>query len=335
MATEIESLLDYVLNIGGSELIVTEGAPSAVRLAGKVCSIPDAPAVGPGALREFLTSIEGETGSIIGGPWAGSKWRVRYFREALGNSAVFRPLMAECPSFADLGEPPVLENLLGMSSGLVVFAGPACSGKTTSATAYVSALCESRILRACFLDSAEEIPVRAGESLVAQNSSGTTSEKMEHALRCGCDLFWMGDFNAENLLPMLRAAESGSLVVCTVTAGNSVGVLDALLSNVSPEDRTLARTMLAATLKSVIVQRLLPPAQEGVAAVPAWEILFNTQSVASLIRSGDNFKIPSVIATSANEGMMLMDDCLAELTRSGYVSREEAGRYVANPARLG
>lgn len=27
MATEIESLLDYVVSVGGSELIVTEGAP--------------------------------------------------------------------------------------------------------------------------------------------------------------------------------------------------------------------------------------------------------------------------------------------------------------------
>ena len=45
MATEIESLLEYTLNVGASELVITEGAASAVRLAGKVCAIPDAPAV--------------------------------------------------------------------------------------------------------------------------------------------------------------------------------------------------------------------------------------------------------------------------------------------------
>ena len=191
MATEIESLLDYVMNIGGTELIVTEGAPSAVRLAGKVCSIPDAPAVESGALREFLGSIEGESGAIIGGPWANSRWRVRYFRSALGNSAVFRPLMDECPNFADLGAPQTLNNLLGLSSGLVVFAGPACAGKTTTATSYVSALCESRMLRACLLDSAGEYPVRTGDCLVLANTNGSASDKMAQALRCGCDLFWI------------------------------------------------------------------------------------------------------------------------------------------------
>lgn len=335
MATEIESLLEYIVNIGASELIVSEGFPSAVRLAGKVCRIPDAPVIHPGALREFLGSVDGEFGSIVGGPWANTKWRVRYFREALGTSAVFRPLMSECPRFFDLGAPEMLNHLLGINSGLVVFAGPSCSGKTTSATAYVGALCESRILRTCLLDSSEEFPVRTGDSLVLENSSGSIPEKMNQALRCGCDLFWMGDFSPENLLPMLSAVEAGAIVVCTVTAGNSVGVLDALLASVVPEEKALVRTMLAAALKSVVVQRLLPPAAEGGAAVCAWEILHNTQNTAMFIRNGDCFKLPSVIAASASEGMLLMDDCLAELVRSGYISREEAEKYVTNVARLG
>ena len=76
MATEIESLLEYTLNVGASELVVTEGASSAVRLAGKVCAIPDAPAVEPGALRNFLGSMEGESGTLMGGPWCGSRFRM-------------------------------------------------------------------------------------------------------------------------------------------------------------------------------------------------------------------------------------------------------------------
>ena len=122
MATEIESLLEYTLNVGASELVVTEGASSAVRLAGKVCAIPDAPAVEPGALRNFLGSMEGESGTLMGGPWCGSRFRVRYNRTALGNSATFRPVLDECPDFSALGAPPALANVLGFRSGLVVFA---------------------------------------------------------------------------------------------------------------------------------------------------------------------------------------------------------------------
>ena len=224
MAAEIESLLDYVVNVGGSELIVTEGAPSAVRLAGRVCVVPDAPAIEYGALREFLGSMEGDEGSMICGPWAGVKWRVRFFREALGNAAVFRPLMAECPDFASLGAPASVLALAGQSSGLVVFAGPACSGKTTTAVSFVSSLCCSKVLRVSLLSASEEIPVKVGESLVLKDSVGSVNERIVQAQRCGCDLLWLGDFAGENLISMLRAAEAGALVVCNVTAGNSAGV---------------------------------------------------------------------------------------------------------------
>ena len=332
MATEIESLLEYTLNVGASELVITEGAASAVRLAGKVCAIPDAPAVETGSLRNFLNSMDGESGTIMGGPWCGSKWRVRYNRTALGNSAIFRPVLEDCPDFSALGVPESMMNLLGIRSGLVVFSGPACSGKTTTATAYVSALCQSGIMRVSLLDQEAEMPVKQGESLVLENSTGTIPEKMEQALRSGIDLIWLGNFEGQSLIPVLRAAEAGALVVLTVTAGNAVGALDALLSAETLENRDMACNMLASVLKAVGVQRLLPGAQ-GV--VPAWEILYGTQNVASKIRSGEYYTLPSIIAASASEGMMLMDDCLAELVKAGYVSQEDAVRVASNPARLG
>lgn len=332
MATEIESLLEYTLNVGASELVVTEGASSAVRLAGKVCAIPDAPAVEPGALRNFLGSMEGESGTLMGGPWCGSRFRVRYNRTALGNSATFRPVLDECPDFSALGAPPSLANVLGFRSGLVVFAGPACSGKTTTATAYVSALCQSGILRVSLLDKDAEMPVKRGESLILENTAGTVPEKMEQALRSGIDLIWLGNFEGLSLIPVLRAAEAGALVVLTVTAGNAVGALDALLSSETLENRDVARNMLASVLKAVVVQRLLPGAR---GAVPAWEILYGSQNVASKIRSGEHYTLPSIIAASASEGMMLMDDCLAELENSGFVAQEDVARYASNPARMG
>ncbi|WP_294985567.1 ATPase, T2SS/T4P/T4SS family [uncultured Fibrobacter sp.] len=332
MATEIESLLEYTLNVGASELVVTEGASSAVRLAGKVCAIPDAPAVEPGALRNFLGSMEGESGTLMGGPWCGSRFRVRYNRTALGNSATFRPVLDECPDFSALGAPPSLANVLGFRSGLVIFAGPACSGKTTTATAYVSALCQSGILRVSLLDKDAEMPVKRGESLILENTTGTVPEKMEQALRSGIDLIWLGNFEGLSLIPVLRAAEAGALVVLTVTAGNAVGALDALLSSETLENRDVARNMLASVLKAVVVQRLLPGAQ---GAVPAWEILYGSQNVASKIRSGEHYTLPSIIAASASEGMMLMDDCLAELENSGFVAQEDVARYASNPARMG
>lgn len=332
MATEIEALLEYGLNIGASEVIVSEGLSSAVRLAGRVCTVPDAPAIEPGSVVEFLGKLDGESGSLVGGPWVNARWRVRYFREARGMAAVFRPMLEQCPDFSALGAPANMNSLLGFSSGLVVFGGPACSGKTTTASAYVSSLCTSRMLRASFIGN-EELSINTGDSLILKDSTSKISTKTIQALRSGTDLFWMGDFEGDNLFPILAAADAGALVVVNVTAGNSVGVLEALLSAAS-EHRMLTRSMLAAVLKAVVVQRLLPTADEK-GVIPAWEVLYNTQNVATHIRNGEHFKLPSIIASSRSEGMLLMDDCLAEMVRAGYVSREEAGKYVSNPARFG
>ena len=76
MASEIESLLEYALSVGASDLIVTEGASSAIRFAGRVCAIPDSPALPFGSLLGFLGSLDGESGSFVGGPWLNTKWRV-------------------------------------------------------------------------------------------------------------------------------------------------------------------------------------------------------------------------------------------------------------------
>ncbi|MCQ2098417.1 MAG: Flp pilus assembly complex ATPase component TadA [Fibrobacter sp.] len=332
MASEIESLLEYALNIGASELIVIEGAASAVRMAGKVCPIPDAPPVEPGMLRQLVSSMEGESGYVIGGPWSGARWRVRYNRTASGNSAVFRPMLDDCPDFQSLGVPDEMINMLGLNSGLVVFTGPSCCGKTTTATAYVSSLCQSGILRVSLLPAVTELPVKVGESLLLKDSAGDVCDKLNQALRSGTDLIWMGDFEGLPLIPILHAAEAGALVVLTVTAGNTVGALEALLSEVPSEKRELARNLLASVLKAVVVQRLLPT-ENG--TIPAWEILFGSQNVASRIRGDELYTLTSIISASSSEGMILMDGYLQKLVQSGYLSKEDAGKYVSNPAVLG
>ena len=74
---------------------------------------------------------------------------------------------------------------------------------------------------------------------------------------------------------------------------------------------------------------------EGIYVEADWEILYGSQNVASKIRSGEHYTLPSIIAASASEGMMLMDDCLAELVKSGFVTQEDVARYASNPARMG
>ncbi len=334
MAVEMETFLDYALQVGASDLILAEGLVPAVRLSKQVRAIPEAPRLEYGDLELLTGVLAGESGCFRGGPWCGCEWRVRYSREAFGKMASFRPMVAECPDFISMGVPEPVLSLLGLGAGLVVFAGNVGSGKTTTASAYVSSLCRKRLCRARFLDSVPEYPIQTGESIVHYRRPKVTLEQeLFQGLCSGTDLFWLGDIASGSLLPLLHATEAGSLVVGCMTAGNAVGVLDFLLAGEPAEREALSRTLLASNLKAVVSQHLFP-ASGGKGIVCAWEVLYNNQAVASLIRSGEHYKIPQLIRTSASDGMLSLDDSLSILVRDHSLTKEDARKYALDESRL-
>jgi twitching motility protein PilT len=58
--------------------------------------------------------------------------------------------------------------------------------------------------------------------------------------------------------------------------------------------------------------------------VAAFEVMISNPAIENHIRKCETFKIPSVIQTSRRSGMVLLDDSLLELYRSGRISKEVA-----------
>jgi twitching motility protein PilT len=50
----------------------------------------------------------------------------------------------------------------------------------------------------------------------------------------------------------------------------------------------------------------------------------NHPAVGNLIREGKTFMLPGVIQTGRKQGMVLMDDSIAELFHAGLITAEEA-----------
>jgi twitching motility protein PilT len=333
MKSPIEKCLSYTLEAGASELIIVEGFTPAVRLFDEVRLIEDAPIIYFGTLDAFLKKLDAESGVFTAGPWDDVYWRVRYSRGAFGKQASFRPILSKCPSFEELGAPQALTSLLEVSSGLILFAGTPCSGKTTSASSYVSALCKNRVLRAIFLDPVGEMEIPTGDTLLMQAKSEDISKTLKQGLLAGTDLFWLGDLKQENIIDALRAAGAGAIVVATFTAGNSMGVLDALVSFESVSDMQMARSLLSTNLKAIVMQHLIP-AIDFSQMFAAWELIYNTQNISSLIRSGEHFKLPSLIASASAEGMLSIDMSLKELVESQCITKENALKLAFDPSKI-
>src|SRR5438445_12981363 len=81
--------------------------------------------------------------------------------------------------------------------------------------------------------------------------------------------------------------------------------------------------MLAGSLRAVVCQYLVPRA-DGPGRCLAVEVMLNNEAIANLIRKGKSFQIPSVIATSREQGMQLMDQDLMRLYKEGRISAEDA-----------
>ena len=75
---------------------------------------------------------------------------------------------------------------------------------------------------------------------------------------------------------------------------------------------------------NLVLLDLRMPGVDGVSRWPATEVMIATDAVRSLIRKGDDHQLRSQIGTGRADGMMTMEQSLAELVRAGRITRETA-----------
>jgi twitching motility protein PilT len=81
--------------------------------------------------------------------------------------------------------------------------------------------------------------------------------------------------------------------------------------------------MVGESLKAVITQRLIPRVDLKKMAL-ALEILIGTLPMATLIRDGKVFQIPSMMQMGKAVGMQIMDESIMSLFQAGTISAKEA-----------
>jgi len=127
----------------------------------------------------------------------------------------------------------------------------------------------------------------------------------------------------------VSAAETGHLVFGTIHTVSAAGTVDRLVNAFPANQQDHIRALLAGSLHAVVCQYLLPRAN-GPGRCLAVEVMLNNDAVANLIRKGKTFQIASVIATSREQGMQLMDAELLRLARAGEISPDEAYARAVN-----
>jgi twitching motility protein PilT len=121
----------------------------------------------------------------------------------------------------------------------------------------------------------------------------------------------------ETISIALTAAETGHLVLATVHAPGAAGAVDRLIDAYPEHQQRQACTQLAAALRCVVTQYLIPTRSGGRAV--AIERVPVTAAVAALIRKNELQMLGTHIQTGRDAGMIPLERSLANLVRSRAV----------------
>lgn len=144
------------------------------------------------------------------------------------------------------------------------------------------------------------------------------------ALREDPDVILVGEMrDLETIRMAITAAETGHVVLATLHTTTAASSIDRIVGSFPPEEQWQVRIMISESLKAIVTQVLLPN-KEHTGQIPAFEILVVNQAIASLIREGKTFQIPSIQQTSQHLGMCLMDQSLLKLVQDNKVDIDSA-----------
>ncbi len=336
---KIDQYLKFMVKAGASDFHLSSGCLPIFRIDGDMRPVSgdNAKALAAGQVQTLLEEIIPERNhhefsekrdtdfaySIDGL----GRFRVNFFRDLNGISAVFRYIPQDILSLEQLNMPPVLNSFCSLNKGLVLITGPTGSGKSTTLAAMVDHVNNTRHDHVITIEDPVEFVHGNKKCLINQREVGTHTDSFQNALRAALredpDIIMVGELrDLETTEIAIETAETGHLVFGTLHTSTATSTVDRIIDQFPAERQAQIRTMLASSLKGVVCQSLLKRKEKG--RVAAMEIMVVNVAVANNIREGKTYQIPSTIQTSGRLGMQVLNKHLLELVRQEVVEPSEA-----------
>jgi twitching motility protein PilT len=265
--------------------------------------------------------------------------RANIYRQRGTVAIALRVITTQIPSAESLQLPPAVELFSKMKRGMVLMTGATGSGKSTTLARLIEMINERDRRHIVTIEDPIEYLFRDKLSVVNQREVGIDTpnfgDAMRAALRQDPDVIFIGELrDAETITTAVRASETGHLVISTLHAPNCYDAISRLASYFPPEEQDTQRKAIAANLRGVISQRLLPRA-DGSRRVAAFEVMVVTPTIADMIEDPERQSdIIDIIKTGRQHGMISFDDYLFDLADSGQITRDTALANATNVTDL-
>ena len=344
---QIHELTALARNNKASDIHISEGLPLMFRIDGHLAEAPVQ--LSAAETRSLILSLMDEahreaiTSERIDADFAlvapdGTRSRVNVFYQQGRAAATLRLLNDSIPTLEELAMPPVLTKLADEPRGLILVTGPTGSGKSTTLAAMIDHINKTRSDHIITIEDPIEYVYQGRCSLIHQREVGADVRSFASALRSALredpDVILVGEMrDYETISAAVTAAETGHLVMSTLHTIGAAQTIDRIIDVCPAGAQNQIRGQLAAVLRGVITQQLLPLAV-GKGRCAATEILVGTDAVANLIREGKCYQIPSILQSGAALGMHSLNADLARLVSTGRITRRALRHEQERPEKL-
>lgn len=345
----LEPLFELMTQADATDLHWHDGGEMVLRVNGSLLRSPPPEAlsalpfaeltemlIGKDGLETLCRNLEYDASATVSG---GRRIRINAYWK-LGRLAwAIRILPNRFFEFGELGLPvALLEEICTMRQGLVLVTGGTGSGKTTTLASILNRINKTRAEHIFTIEDPVEYLHVPEKCLVSQREVGTDTKSFGNALRSVLredpDIVLLGEMRDRTSMDAaLTLAETGHLTFATLHTSGAAESVSRLVSAFDAMEQQQVRERLAANLRVVITQQLVPWSDGSGRSLCA-EVMTSTKAVRASIRDHKERQLPSIIELGGEEGMMTMNGSLFSLVRRRLITLNEAYMYSPEPESL-
>ena len=261
------------------------------------------------------------------------RFRVNVFRQRGSVAAVIRVIKFGIPDPATLGIPESVLSLADNKTGLVLVAGAAGSGKSTTLACMIDRINRQRECHVITMEDPIEYLHSHKKSIVSQREVFIDTpgylDSLRSALRESPDVILLGEMrDYETISSAITAAETGVLLFSTLHTSSAANTINRIVDVFPANQQLQVRGQLAQLIRGVVCQQLITTTDGQL--VPVFEVLKSNPAIQNMIREGKLHQLDSAMQANAADGMTTMDGSLLALYREKRITRETALAACSN-----
>jgi twitching motility protein PilT len=344
MGWTLSKILEGARNRKASDVHLVRGLAPVLRINGEL-HVSQGPPLDEPALREMVEKLlQPAQREVLADRWqlcfsqyweGVGRFRASIYHHANCPELAIRLCESTVRTAAQLGLPPIIDELTRLPNGLILVTGPTGMGKTTTLNYMIDVINRNRRAKIVTVEDPVEFVHDNLRSIIIQQEVGTDvhsfREALVHVLRQDPDVIVVGEMrDLETVETALTAAETGHLVLATLHTPDTVQTIQRIYSVFPPDQQNAIVTQLAATLQAALAQKLLPRA-DGKGRVLACEVLVSTPAVRNHIRERKYYNLYSEMQTGGRHQMQTMDTALLSLHQKGEITYDVAVTHAREP----